>query len=240
MVGTAHQFTSVSHLLALAVTALLLAVLVPLARWRPGTWLTVLCWALAAALVGNEVAYQVVQAHRGTWSLAYSLPLFVCDVAAFVAAIGLVWPRAILVEITWFWALAGTLQGMLTPDHVIAFPSYDWSEYYGDHIGVILAACLLVIGRRLHPRPGAAPRVIAITLAYFAAVGAVDWMTGGNYDYLRRPSPGSLLTVLGPWPWYLLGAAMVGFASIAVLDLPFWPERRRVRRRVAARAGRGG
>ncbi len=182
----------------------------------------------------------MVQAHRGTWSVASSLPLFVCDVAAFIGALALVWRRAILVEITWFWALAGTLQGMLTPDHVIAFPSYDWFEYYGDHIGVILAACLLVIGLGLHPRPGAALRVSAVTVAYFAAVGAVDWVTGGNYDYLRVPSPGSLLTVLGPWPWYLLGAAGVGVASIVVLDLPFWPERRRTGRRAATEAGSGG
>ena len=66
-----------------------------------------------------------------------------------------------LVEITWFWGLAGTLQGLLTPDHPILFPSYDWLEFYTDHIGVILAACWLVVGLGLHPRPRAALRVIA-------------------------------------------------------------------------------
>jgi hypothetical integral membrane protein (TIGR02206 family) len=236
------QFTSFSHLLALGATVLLVAILVPPARRRPGTWVTAVAWGLAAALVVNEVAYQLVQVHRGTWSVTYSLPLFVCDVGAFVAALALVWRRRILVEITWFWALAGTLQGMLTPDHVIAFPSYDWVEYYGDHIGVILAACLLVVGLRLHPRPGAVARVTGITLAYIVLVGMADLVTGGNYDYLRVPSPGSLLTVVGPWPWYILSAAGVGVCCFVVLDLPFWPERRRLRRRVAAAsaAGPGG
>ena len=235
-----HQFTSISHLIALGTTALLVAVLVPLARFRPGAWVRVVCWALAVALVGNELAYQLVQAHWGTWSVVDSLPLFVCDVSAFIGAIALVWPRGILIEITWFWALAGTLQGMLTPDHVIAFPSYDWVEYYGDHVGVILAAGLLVVGLRLHPRAGSVLRVSVVTILFFAFVGVVDAVTGGNYDYLRVPSPGSLLTLIGPWPWFILSAAGVGVVSILVLDLPFWRERRRLMRRASLEAASGG
>jgi len=88
-----------------------------------------------------------------------------------------------------------------------------------------------VIGLGLHPRPRAALRVIVITVLFLGLVGVVDLVTGGDYDYLHTQHPPGLLGLLGPWPWYLLGATAVALISILILDLPFWPERRRARRR---------
>ena len=176
------------HLLALAVTVAAVGGLVPLVRLRRGRWVTVASWVLAFLLIANEIAYQIVQWRGGlgepyvahTWTVGFSLPLYICDVAAFVGSVALVTRRPILVEITWFWGLAATLQGLLTPDHPIFFPSYDWLEFYVDHIGVLLAACWLVVGLGLHPRPRAALRVIAVTVVLLALVGVVDLVTGGD------------------------------------------------------------
>jgi hypothetical integral membrane protein (TIGR02206 family) len=223
----------------MAVTVISIAVLVPLARFRPGHWVTVASWLLAIFLVVNEIVYQIYQVANGTWAAGHSLPLYLCDIGAFVAAAALIRPRTILVEVTWFWSLAGALQGILTPDHVVILPSYDWLEFYGDHIGVVLAAAFLVVGRRAHPQPGAVVRVIAVSVAVLAAVGVVDAITGGNYDFLRFPSPGSIQSLLGPWPWYILGTTVVGLVLFAVLDAPFWPERRRAKRQAASRGGPG-
>ena len=230
------------HLLALAITVAVVGGLVPLVRLRPGRWVTISSWVLALLLIANEVAFEIVQWRGGlgetyiahAWTVGFSLPLYLCDVAAVVGGVALITRRPILVEITWFWGLAGSLQGMLTPDHPILFPSYDWLEFYLDHIGVLLAACCLVVGLGLHPRPRAALRVIAITVVFFVLVGVVDIATGGDYDYLHTQHPPGLLALLGPWPWYLLGATGVALASILILDLPFWPERRRARRRGGA------
>ena len=93
-----EEFTTLSHLIALITTAAAIAVLVPVTRFWPGPWVAPASWLLAAFLVGIEVAYQVVQARDGTWSVAVSLPLYVCDVAAFVAAAALVWPRPMLTD----------------------------------------------------------------------------------------------------------------------------------------------
>jgi hypothetical integral membrane protein (TIGR02206 family) len=223
----------------MVVTVVSIAVLVPLARLRPGRWVTVVSWLLAILLLANEVEYQIYQVSNGSWGAGYSLPLYLCDIGSFVAAAALIWPKTILVEVTWFWAIAGAVQGILTPDHVIIFPSYDWLEFYTDHIGLVLAAVFLVVGRRLHPQPGAVWRVIAVSVAVLAIVGIVDAVTGGNYDYLRAPSPGSIQSLLGPWPWYILGTTVVGLILFAILDAPFWPERRRAKRQKASRGGLG-
>ena len=95
-----------------------------------------------------------------------------------------------------------------------------------------MAACLLVFGRRLRPRPGAVRRAIAAT----AAVAAIaNVATGGNYMFLReKPGSGSLLDLIGPWPVYILVAAILAFAMFAALDAPFRSGRHR------RRAGVGG
>ena len=62
-------------------------------------------------------------------------------------------------------------------------------------------------------------RVFALTAA-FAALAAIGCLvTGGNYMFLRRkPSNGSILDPLGPWPWYIVGAAALGLAMLLVLE----------------------
>jgi uncharacterized membrane protein YwaF len=42
----------------------------------------------------------------------------------------------------------------------------------------------------------------------------------------RRPGEWTLLSVLGPWPWYLLGATGVALVLFTLLDAPFWLARR--------------
>ena len=83
---------------------------------------------------------------------------------------------------------------------------------------MIVAASFLVFGCRLYPRQGAIWRVYAITLAWAAVAGIGDVLTGGNYMYLRtKPVHSSLLSVLGPWPWYIVSTAAVGLAMLIVL-----------------------
>jgi uncharacterized membrane protein YwaF len=82
-----------------------------------------------------------------------------------------------------------------------------------------VAAFLLVFGLGLYPRAGAAWRVFGLTLCFAAAVGVADVITGGNYMYLRmKPAHNSLLSVMGPWPWYIPSAAVFGLALLLALQ----------------------
>ena len=208
------------HVGALVVIAACIAGVVVAARRRPGPWLRVFAIVLAV----DEISWWVYLATGGgePGQRAQPLPLQLCDVAIFVAAAAL-WTRSrLLVEVTYFWALAGTLQAILTPDLPQHFPSYPYFQYYVAHGGVVVAALVLVVGLRLHPRSWAVVRVAALTVLFAALVGLVDIATGADYLYLRAkpPSP-TPLDLLGPWPVYLVGAALVGFALFAVLDAPF-------------------
>jgi hypothetical integral membrane protein (TIGR02206 family) len=208
------------HGLALAAIALSAVVLVVAARRWPGAWLRV----LAVVLVVDEVSWWMFVAAGGVPGsrLAYSLPLQLCDVAIFAAAAALWTRRQSLVEVTYFWGLAGTVQALLTPDLPEHFPSFPYFQYYIAHGGVVCAALLLVVGMRRHPRPWAVVWVMALTIAYAALVGALDAVTGANYMYLReKPSAPTLLDLLGPWPLYILAGAGLAVIMFAILDAPF-------------------
>ena len=111
------------------------------------------------------------------------------------------------------------MQAVLSPDLADTYPDALFLTYFVTHTGAVVAACVLVFGLRLLPRAGAVRRVYALTAA-FASLAAIGCLaTGGNYMFLRRkPSAGSALDPLGPWPVYILGAAALGLAMLLVLD----------------------
>jgi hypothetical integral membrane protein (TIGR02206 family) len=117
---------------------------------------------------------------------------------------------------------------MLTPDLSMSFPSVYYFTYFSYHIGAIAAACFLVFGCRLYPRPGAVWRVYAATFGVTLIAALGDILTGGNYMYLReKPVHNSLLNVMGPWPWYILSTAALGLAlMLGVRLLTDWVRRR--------------
>ena len=216
------------HVVALIVLALSTILLVVGARRRPGPWLKV----FAAVLVVDEVSWWLFLLGGGQpgSQVALSLPLQLCDVAIFIAAAALFTRRQLVVEVTYFWGLAGTIQALLTPDLPQHFPSYPYFQYYIAHGGVVAAALVLVVGLRQHPRRWAVARVAGLTVAYAALVGFVDAVTGADYMYLRsKPPSATLLDILGPWPWYILSAAAIAACLFAILDAPFRLRRRDLR-----------
>ncbi|MGA3352119.1 MAG: TIGR02206 family membrane protein [Acidimicrobiales bacterium] len=197
------------------------------ARRSPGQWAAVAARLIALVLLADAVSFIVAKLVAGTFSAKTDLPLALCDIAVLVAAAACWWRRPLLVELTYFWGLAGTLQAVITPDLNAGFPHLVFFQYLVGHLGIVLAALYLVVGLRIAPRPGSVLTTFAVTLAYTALVAAVDVLSGANYMFLRRP-PGNwtLLRLLGPWPWYIASAAGVALVLLAALDLPFWIARR--------------
>jgi hypothetical integral membrane protein (TIGR02206 family) len=218
-----------------ALAAGVCALLCSRARRHPGPWTATAARALGVLLATDAIVYTAGRSIAG-WSASTSLPLALCDVAALVAAAACWWPVPVLVELTYFWGLAGTLQAVATPDVQTPFPHLAFIEYLVGHLAIVVAALFLVVGLHITPRRGAVPRVFVITACYTAFVGVIDATTGADYMFLRRPpSQWTLLKVLGPWPWYIVSAAGVAVVLLLLLDSPFWTARRQAQR-LAARA----
>jgi hypothetical integral membrane protein (TIGR02206 family) len=197
------------------------------ARLRPGPWVRPAALLLGAFVLVWDAAWFVSAALHHAWTPAVGLPLQLCDAAPVLAAAALWTCRPWLVELLYFWAFAGTLQALLTPSVTPDFSAFDVLQYYAAHGGILAAALFLVVGLGITPRPGAVRRCAMLTLGYTAGVAVVDLLTGGDYLYLRRPPPvHTLFDLMGPWPWYLAAAALLGLVLFAALNAPFWWGRR--------------
>ena len=223
---------------SIVAVGLTICVLICLAgrRW-PGHWRDVVARFIGVALIADVIVYSMGLAIAKTWSAGTSLPLALCNAGVLIAAFACWLPKPLLVELTYFLGLAGALQAVATPDLTIGFPHLSFFEFVIGHLGIVFAATFLVFGTRRYPRAGAVVRVFLIGVAYTGFVGAVDTVFGANYMFLRKP-PGvsTLLSVLGPWPWYIVSAAGVALVLFMLLDLPFYLVARRKRQPLATRA----
>jgi hypothetical integral membrane protein (TIGR02206 family) len=214
-----EQFSG-PHIAALIATAAIAGAVVAAARRGGEAWAVPVARVLAVAILTSFALEHLTYAARGTWTSRVNLPLQLSDAVTLISVLALWRPRTpLLVELTYFWAFSASLQSVLTPDLDQAFPDVLWFTYFGAHSGVIVAAFLLLLGLRRLPRPGAVWRAYGITAVFTAVAGIATVLTGGNYMFLRhKPTRGSVLDVMGPWPVYILGGAAIGLAMFLALE----------------------
>lgn len=210
-----------AHLGALALTGVTGAALAALVRSRP--WTGPLVRGLLFAGIALLLAFELgIGAREGWLTWQTLLPLHLCDAAMILALLSLLRPRRGVVEILYFWALAGSGLAMLTPDLPWGFPRWEFVVFFGLHGLVLVAAVVLVFGLGLRPRRGAPGRAFLATLALAVVAGAVDSLLGMNFMFLRgKPPAPTLLDHMGPWPAYIAVGAAVAFALFHLLALPF-------------------
>jgi hypothetical integral membrane protein (TIGR02206 family) len=212
-----RQFSD-QHIAALTVMVLGIAGCVWTGRLGSARANRAIAVGLAAVILAGWIGEYVADAIEGIWTTKYTLPLQLTDAVSAVSVLALLTRRPALVELAYFWAFTASLQATLTPDLGYAFPNVFYFTYFLYHVGAIVAGAFLVFGLALYPRPGAVWRVYGATLAWAVVAGAGDLVTGGNYMYLRdKPVHNSLLSVMGPWPWYIAGGAALGLAMLLIV-----------------------
>jgi hypothetical integral membrane protein (TIGR02206 family) len=150
------------------------------------------------------------------------LPLHLCDLLLILGVAVLFTRRLALAEVVYYWAAAGTLMAILTPDVRYGFPHSRFVVFFGFHGLVIAMMAVAVAGMRLEPRRGSALRTWLLTNAYAALVALVNQAWGTNYMFLcQKPRGSTLLDLLGPWPWYVVAGSAVALGLFLLLELPW-------------------
>jgi hypothetical integral membrane protein (TIGR02206 family) len=224
----AFRVFSITHIAALTAALVVGLVMIYAARRRLRPLQQGLEFTMAVLLIIQWPLSFWVARSMGFLTVDNSYPCHLCDLAAFLGAIALLTHRRTAFELVYFWGLAGTLQGLITPALTQDWPHPRYVLFFLNHGGVVIAALYGVMGLGLIPRASAKWKAWVLIVGYAVVVGVFDWVVGANYGFLRRkPDTASLLDALGPWPWYIVFTLLLGLVFFTLLDLPFARMRRR-------------
>jgi hypothetical integral membrane protein (TIGR02206 family) len=173
--------------------------------------------AVTAAIYSAVLVYSLMPP-----TLSKSVPLRLTDLATVAAAYALWSRRHWAYALTYYWGLTLSTQALISP--VLKspdFPHYEFLSFWAIHLLVVWAAIYLTWGRNRRPTWRSYRFVVMVTVVWAVATCAFNSIAGTNYGFLNgKPHTASLLDVLGPWPVYLLTAAVL---ILAVWALMTWP-----------------
>jgi hypothetical integral membrane protein (TIGR02206 family) len=204
-----------AHLGVFALTFITPLVLSAIVRWCDSDIAAkVVSWLLCALLVGDRIVTLILLSHNGELTIETGVPMHLCDWAAILTAVTLIYPNQWTYELSYFWALGGTLQALLTPDLSYGFPDQRFISFFALHGGVTASVLYMTLGMRMRPVPMSIVRALAWSAFYVVAAMAVNAIFDTNFGYLRmKPAHPSLLDYMAPWPFYI--------AQLAVLAIVF-------------------
>jgi hypothetical integral membrane protein (TIGR02206 family) len=209
------------HLALLAAVLLLAAALAALDR-RYFARSRALRLGIGALLAADTIACYGYQLRLGQLSFPGHLPLELCQATLVLTLLALFTGSAFLFDLAYYPALAGSSMALLTPDLWEPFPSLATVQFFVDHGLVVASVLYLVWSGRAWPRPGSALRSLAAVNLWAMLVGVFNWRFHTNYMYLcAKPGNASLLSLFGPWPWYLACGELAALALFLLLALPF-------------------
>ncbi|CNE18489.1 conserved hypothetical integral membrane protein TIGR02206 [Mycobacterium tuberculosis] len=225
-----------SHWAAIGLFAVGCAVLVPLGRAQragPGEFggrARGFGQAYALAIMYVVIGTKAYTLLPGRWSIGGSLPLQLSDLA-WAAAAGALWTLGRRwFALTYYWGLTLAVQALVTPAlHGPDYPGIDYLGFFGRHLLVLWAAVYLTWGLGMRPDWGGYRFAVAATVVWAVATFTFNLIAGTNYGFLRaKPGTGSVLDLMGPWPWYVLAEIVIILLGWALITWPW------------TRAGAGG
>jgi uncharacterized membrane protein YwaF len=128
-------------------------------------------------------------------------------------------------EYSFAMGLVPAFMTLLTPD-VYNYPcfSFIYIQSMVVHGTICFIPVFLIFGIGFRPDIRKLPKVIAILLMLSLLITPVNYITDGNYFFLRYPAPGSPMEYFADRvgsPWYLLPTLLLGCILWIALYMPF-------------------
>src|SRR4030095_11044162 len=158
----------------------------------------------------------------GTLDILVDLPFFLCDLVALLLPVIIFQQNRKWLGIIYFWALAGTMQALITPDLKSNFLSFDFFRYFIMHGGIVSAIIYCIIVWKIKITWRDLWNAVLYVQFYIIGVHLVNLVLRSNYSYtMAKPANPTILDLLGVWPWYLFWAEILTMVLFVLLLLPF-------------------
>lgn len=193
-------------------------------RWR-GTERE---WRFRSLFCWGTIVWQAMAVVYWAWPTHFdiqeSLPLHLCDVAAWVAPLALLTQRRWLRGVLYFWAIGLSTQAFFTPvlDEGLSHPKF-WFFWVG-HTQIVGAAIYDVVALGFRPAWRDFRAGVIANAALFAVVMPLNLAFGVNYGFVGNiePEHPTLISRLGPWPLRVLWIVLIVHGVMLALWL-VWP-----------------
>lgn len=160
-----------------------------------------------------------------------SLPLHLCDLAAWVAPLALLTQRRWLRSLLYFWGVGLSTQAFFTPVVDGGYGQFSYWLFFVGHTHIVGSAVYDVVVLGYRPRLRDWGVVTVLSLAWIVPVTVFNVLMDVNYGYTGNTAPGgtTLIDYLGPWPWRI-GTIFLGAQVLfAVVFVPWFVVGRRSR-----------
>jgi len=211
------------HLISLGIVILFNLSFIFLRRIQSEKFRKIMRYSMAAPSLTVETAWHAWNYFTGQWTLQTMLPLHLCSMFVFLNAIMMFTRSYRIYELAYFLAIGGAMQALLTPDAgIYGFPHFRAFQCQISHGLIISEVVYMTVVEGFRPTWGSLKRVFIYGNLYLLFVSGVNWLLGSNYMFVaHKPETASLIDMLGPWPWYVLGIEAIGAVVFLLLYLPF-------------------
>jgi hypothetical integral membrane protein (TIGR02206 family) len=215
------QLFGPAHLVILAAVPLFAAILAFIQRaFLAGAKSLRLVFAVLLLL--DTIVFYRDQIMHGQISFPGHMPLELCDLSLVLVFLSLLTLNRTVFDLAYYLGLGGASMALITPNLWEPFPSFGTVQFFVAH-GLTVAGVLFLVWSGLaRPRRGSIGRAMLGLNVFAAVAGAFDAAYRTDYMYLRtKPANASLLSVMGPWPWYIRAAEVLALVIFTLLYLPF-------------------
>lgn len=168
-----------------------------------------------------------------SYDIKTDLPLYLCSLIALLMPVFSYYRTFWMFEILVFWIIAGTMQGVLTPDIAVGFPSFDYFRYWMVHLGLLSIIFYAIFVFEMRPRFKSVFISFFALQLYVVLMVVVNAVLDANYFYLNeKPKSASLLDYFGEWPYYIITTQLLVIPLFLVIYFGFYVflERKKIKK----------
>ncbi len=189
---------------------------------------TIHAFAILVSL--TVIAYHVYKIAINNYNFKTDLPFYLCSFIAIIIPIFTYYRKYWMYEILVFWIIAGTLQGVITPDIAEGFPSFDYFRYWTVHLGLLIIIFYTTFVFKMRPNFKSVFKSFFVLQIYVVMMIFLNYLLDANYSYLnKKPESASVLDYLGEWPYYIISILLIIIPLFLLIYLPFYLTRNKTK-----------